>query len=192
MADKATTEERRVEVNDPSLSPEANRLMTEAVREIIGVDTVRVPVDRPRPSQGERPTGNPFARATPTVIAIVGVIAVGAGVGMIVSLIDHRWWTTGVAFLVLIVALFFVTMTIIGLASTTDYSDPTNAAALSELGVSDIEPRLSEIVREFTPVEGDGDRTVHADENSPAAASAEQHKAGTPSGGPSEAVGPGE
>jgi hypothetical protein len=192
MADDVALERRTVEVNDPSLSPEANALMTRAVREIIGLDTVEVPADRPRPSQGERPTGNPFERATPTIAMTVGIVAVGAGVGMVVAMTDHRWWTTGVAFLVLVVAMAVVVMTIVGLASTTDYSDPNTGAALSELGVSDAEPRISEIVREFTTVEVDGHRTTHADGNSPAATSAEQHGAMTPSGGPSEAVGPGE
>ena len=192
MADNAALEERKVEVNDPSLSPEANALMTRAVRDIIGLDVVEVPANRPRPSLGERPRGNLFTRATPTTAMTVGMIAVGAGVGMIVSMIDHRWWTTGVAFLVLLVALGFVTMTIIGLASTTSYSDPNTAAALSELGVLDAEPRLSEIVREFSaPYESDGHRTTPV-EDAPAAAEAEQAEAITPSGGPSEAVGPGE
>jgi hypothetical protein len=191
MANDVALEERTVEVDDPSLSPEANALMTRAVREIIGADSVRVPADRPHPSRGERPRGNPFERVTATMAMALGMVAVGACVGLIVSMTDHRWWTTGIAFLVLVVALAAVTLTIVGLASTTAYADPNTAAALSELGVSDFEPRLSEIVREFTPVDDSEDRTVSVEDH-PAAAEAEQQEAVTPSGGPSEAVGPGE
>lgn len=193
MAKDVALEERKVEVNDPSLSPEANALMTRAVREIVGTDSMQVPADRPRPSQGERPRGNPFDRVTATMAMALGIVAVGACIGLIVSMTDHRWWTTGVAFLVLVIALAAVTLTIVGLASTTAYADPNTAAALSELGVSNFEPRLSEIVREFTPVESDTgeDRTISVEDH-PAAAEAEQQDAVTPSGGSSQAVGPGE
>lgn len=50
---EAPLEEREVVAEDPGLSPETNALVTEELRQVVGADTVRVPVDRPRASRGE-------------------------------------------------------------------------------------------------------------------------------------------
>jgi hypothetical protein len=42
---------REVRSDDPSLSPEANRLPTEELREVVGTDRVRVPRGTPRQSE---------------------------------------------------------------------------------------------------------------------------------------------
>ena len=192
MAEAGALEERTVEVNDPALSPDANRRLTEAVRTVIGADRVLVPADRPRISQGERPRVGPLQKVTSVQAATLGSVAVAAVVGLIIATTGNHWWLTAVAFVVLALALTAVTLTIIGLASTTEYPDPTLCALLNEEGVRDPEVRFTEIVHEFTPVsdDGDGDRDA-AVEDDQAAAAAEQRGAGTPSGGASEAVGPG-
>jgi hypothetical protein len=51
------TEVREVVSDDPSLSPEANRILTEEAREAVGADRVRVPRDKPhaeRERHGDR------------------------------------------------------------------------------------------------------------------------------------------
>ncbi len=190
MPDAGELERRTVEVNDPAYSDDVNRRLTEAVREVIGTDSVLVPVDRPRVSQGEQAPGGPFDRITHTKAVAVGMVAVGVLVGLIVALTGGHWWLTGVVFAVLGVALAVVVMTILGLSSTTDYPDPGLVAILSEQGIRDPEVRFSEIIHEFTPVDDDEDRDTPVEED-PAQASAEQRTSVTPSGGPSEAVGPG-
>jgi hypothetical protein len=185
-----TFEERIVEVNDPELSASANHRLTEAVREVVGTDRVRVPADRPRYSQGERPHTSPLSRITSTKMMIIGLVAVGVCVGLvIVATTGNHWWLTGVAFVVLAIALAAVTFSIVGLASTAEFPDPGLAALLSEEGVRDPEIRFSALVREFTPVDDDEHRDT-AVEDDPAQATAEQRGSMTPSGGPSTAVGP--
>ncbi len=192
MAEAGTLEQRTVEVNDPKLSADANRRLTEAVRTVIGADRVTVPADRPRISQGERPRVGPLRRITAVKAATIGSLAVAVVVALIITMTGNHWWLLVVTFLVLAVALTAVTLTIIGLASTTEYPDPTLCALLAEEGMRDPEVRFTEIVREFTPVGdgGYGHRDV-AVEDDPTQAAAEQRDAGTPSGGRSEAVGPG-
>lgn len=192
MAEAAQLEERTVEVNDPKLSADANRRLTEAVREVVGSDRVRVPVDRPRVSQGERPRVGLQQRVTSAGAMVIGTIAVAIGVGFIIlTALNKSWYLTAVAFVVLAVALASVTMTIIGLASTTEYPDPSLVAYLSEQGVLNPEVRFSEFVREFTPATDDDEHRSTDVEDDPAQAAAEQQDAVTPSGGSSTAVGPG-
>ena len=192
MADESQVEERVVQVNDPKLSEDANRRLTEAVREVVGSDRVRVPTDRTRVSEGQRPTAPFMQRVTSTSAAVVGMVAVAVCVGLIIVTTTggNSWWLTALAVVVLAVALAVVTLTIIGLASTAEYPDPNLAALLDEQGMRNPEVRFSELVHEFTPVPDEEHRTV-AVEDDPALAAAEQTEAGTPSGGPSTAVGPG-
>ena len=185
-----TLEERSVLVDIPKLSADANHRLTEAVRSVVGSDRVRVPADRPRVSQGENAHLRPSQRVTATKAMSVGVLAVAACVGLIIVIwAGNSWWLTALAFVVLAVALAIVIMTIMGLASTTEFSDPFLSALLSEQGVHDPDVLFTTLVDEFTPEPEGGHRTA-AVEDDPAKAAAEQREAITPSGGPSEAVGP--
>jgi hypothetical protein len=191
MADAGGLEQRTVEVNDPELSADANRRLTEAVREVVGSDRVLVPADRPRVSQGERSGATLTQRMTSTMAMGIGAIAVAVCVALIiVTTLGGRWYLTAITFVVLAIALASVTMSIMGLASTVEYPDPGLVALLSEQGVRDPEVRFSALVKEFTPADdGDEHRSAPAEED-PAQAAAEQESSVTPSGGPSTAVGP--
>jgi hypothetical protein len=192
MADAGQLEEREVVVNDPGLSADANQRLTEAVREVVGADRVRVPADRPRVSQGERPRIPFGARITSTATMSIGVLAVALCVGLIIlTAAGKHWWLTGLSMVVLGGALYIVTKTIMGLASTSEYPDPGLVALLSEEGLRSPENRFTELVHEFTPVSDDEDRNT-AVEDDPAQAASEQRDAVTPSGGASTAVGPGD
>jgi hypothetical protein len=182
-------EQRVVEVNDPALSQDANRRLTEAVREVIGADRVMVPADRIRVSHGERRHLSPMERVTSSRMMALGLVAVGVCVGLVVVTTGESWWSLALAFVVLAVALAAVTWSIIALASTTEYPDAGLVALLAEQGVHDPEVRFTELVQEFTPV-ADGEYRRTAVEDDPARAAAEQREAITPSGGPSDAVGP--
>jgi hypothetical protein len=191
MPDAGRLEERVVEVNDPKLTADANHRLTLALREVIGTDRVRVPADRVRVSQGERPPASLAARVTATKAMVVGTLAVAVGVGMIIATTGGSWFLTGVAVFVLAIALAVVVVTIIGLASTPEYPDPGLVALLAEQGYRDPEVRFSELVHEFTPAPDEPEDRSTAVEDDPAEAAAEQTEAVTPSGGPSTAVGPG-
>ncbi len=185
MADEL--EERMVEVNLPTLSADANHRLTEALRDVIGADRVRVPADRPRPSQGDRPKRGPLERMT-TVKAIgVGLLAVAACVALIIlTWAGGHWVVTGLAFLVLLAALALVTYSIIALSSVPETPDPGLVALLTEEGIHDPEVRFSEIVMEFTPETGDDEERRTDVLDDPARATAEQAEALTATGGPTE------
>jgi hypothetical protein len=183
----AELEERAVEVNLPTLSADANHRLTEALRDVIGADTVKVPADRPRPSQGDRPRVSLLKRMTTVKAIAIGLVAVTIGVALVVwTALSGHWILTALAFVVLLGSLLVVTTAIIELASVPEYPDPGIVALLSEEGVHDPEVRFSEIVMEFTPETGDHEERYTSVQDDPARALAEQQGALTPTSGPSE------
>jgi hypothetical protein len=180
-------EERKVEVNLPDLTPEINQRLTQALRDAIGAETVEVPANRPRPSQGERPRGGLLKRMTTVKAMTIGLCAVAAGIALIIlTALGGHWILTALAFVVLLVALTLVTGSIIALSSVPEYPDPNLVALLSEHGVSDPEVRFSEIVMEFTPETGDHEERPTDVQDDPARAIAEQQGALTATSGPTE------
>jgi hypothetical protein len=186
MPETGPLEERVVEVHDPKLSDEVNLRLTEELREVIGTDRVRVPADRPRVSQGENPHVRLMDKMTARVVGIVGFVAIGAIVGLLIALTHSSWWLTGVTVFVLLVSLFLVTSGIIGLAGVSESPDPSLLAWLGEQGVNDPELLFTELVHEFTPSPTGQERTA-AVEDDPARASVEQRAALTATGGASSA-----
>jgi hypothetical protein len=188
-------ERREVRVDQSKLSPRTNDLLTAEVREVVGDDHVTVPADRPRPSRGEASPeagGRLTAELKPNrfIIAMIGGSFVV--IAAIVALAIGQWWILVGAFLVLIVVLAAMIATVLRMTSNQERPSATTVAALEEDGVGDPERHFSELVKEFTPERGDkGEHRTTAVEDEPASASAEQENAITPSGGPSEAVGPG-
>jgi hypothetical protein len=183
----AQMEERTVEVNLPTLTEDANHRLTVALRDVIGADTVSVPADRPRPSQGDRPRASVLQRMTTLKAIALGLIAVTLGVAFVIfTALSHDWLLTGIAFVVLLGSLMVVTTAIIELASVEEYPDPGIVALLAEQGISDPEIRFSEIVMEFTPEVGDHEERHTSVNDDPARALAEQRGALTPTSGPTE------
>jgi hypothetical protein len=178
-------EERAVEVDLPTLSAAANHRLTEALQEIIGADTVRVPSDRPHPSHGERPRGNLMQRMTTLKAVSLGFVSVGICVALIiVTALGNLWGLTALAFAALLATLVLVTWSIIALSSVPEHPDPGLVALLEELGMADAEVRFSEIVMEFAPEAG-GDEERPTDVlDDPARATREQHEALTATGHP--------
>jgi hypothetical protein len=182
-----------VEVNDPKLSADANRRLTEAVREVIGADRVLVPADRPHVSLGERSQLSFLKDMSAFKAATIGLLAVTIGVGLVIlTRAGDQWWLLAIAIALLAVILGWMTMTIMNLVSTTEYPDSFLVALLNEQGMRDPEGRFTEMVHEFMPVKSsDGQHRTTAVEDDPAQALAEQRDSITPGGGASTAVGPG-
>src|SRR5205085_2944795 len=87
------TVRREVRSADPSLSDEANRLLTEEVRKVVGRDVVEVPAETPERHDevhGRRSTvlGMIAANRLLFAISLAALIVVGA----IVSLATGSWW----------------------------------------------------------------------------------------------------
>ena len=189
--DDERLEERTVEVDDPALSANTNRRLTEQVREVVGADHVRVPADRPHPSHGESVHPGLRARLTANRWAFGMGVAIGVVVGVIVALVTSSWWLLPVAVVVLGLATFVVVEMILGLTDHSERPDPSTIALMEDDGVHAPEERFSEMVGEFERTDSapEGQRTA-AVEDDPARAAAEQQSAGTPTGGPSKEVGP--
>jgi len=104
-----------------------------------------------------------------------------------------QWWILPLVFVVLGLVTAGVVTTVLTMLSNRERPSPTTVAALEEDGVGDPERHFSELVKEFTPEPSDnGEHRTTAVEDDPASAADEQEDAITPSGGPSEAVGPGD
>jgi hypothetical protein len=190
-------ERREVTVDEPDLSRQTNERLTAEVREVVGDDHVTVPAGRPRPSRGEA-SAEPGRRLTAElkpnrfIMAMIGGSALV--IAAIVALVIGQWWILPVAFVVLGVVTAAVVATVLRMTSNQERPSATTVAALEEDGVGDPERHFSELVKEFTPEregEGEGEHRTTSVEDEPATASAEQENAITPSGGPSEAKGPG-
>jgi hypothetical protein len=191
-------ERRAVEVHEPGLSESTNAQLTEEVREVIGADEVKIPVDRPHASTGEhvehrRSLPLPFPLPNNFVVAwgVPALVVIGAIAAL--AVVVHSWWTVVLAFLVLAAMTYIVVAMIIKMTSNPERPSSTTVAAMEEEGVDDPEQLFSDVVAEFTPEPDAGEETGRTTDavDDPAAAAAEQRDATTPSGGPSRAVGPG-
>jgi hypothetical protein len=186
---------REVRVDEPELSPQTNDRLTAEVREVVDDDHVTVPADRPRPSRGEAspPTGHRLtAELKPNRFIMATIVGSFVVIAAIVALMIGHWWILVGAFIVLAAATAAVIATVLRMTSNQERPSPTTVAALEEDGVGNPERHFSDLVKEFTPERGgDGEHRTTAVEDEPAAAGVEQENAITPSGGPSEAKGPG-
>jgi hypothetical protein len=186
---------REVRVDQPELSPQTNARLTAELREVVGDDHVDVPADRARASRGDaspRPGHRLTAELQPNrfIMAMIGGSFVV--IAAIVALAIGSWWILVGALVVLAVVTAAVIATVLRMMGNRERPSATTVAALEEDGVGDPERHFSELVAEFTPdPEAAGEHRSTAVEDDPASAGAEQENAITPSGGPSEARGPG-
>lgn len=207
--DEQRTERRRVEARDPSLSPAANRILTDELRQVTGGGEVEVPADRPR-AGGERHGGRPglLVGMAQNRIALGLTFAVAVVVGAILSLATGSWWILPIPIAVHALGTFVVFGLLMQMTTETEHLSPTAAARLEDEGVADPDAVFGELVEEFAPEGkdarvGDGERgTAEALSNEhderetpahedPAEAAVEQKSAMTPSQDRSRPVGPG-
>jgi len=195
-------ENRPVTSEDPSLSPEANRLLTEELRTVVGSDHVRVPRDAPHHEREAHGGHGGFAEslaANRVLIAITFVALVV--IGAIVALATDSWWAVVVAAVVHAAGTFIVLATLAGMTRQTEHVAPDVAAKLADEGVLDPDAELSRLVEEFSGEDsgegsaemvtsGRNEQRVHP-QDSPAQAATEQRTANTPAGVPTQPAGTG-
>ena len=145
------TERRRVASDDPSLSPEANQMLTEELRAIVGSAFVDVPIGRADPAHARHGThrqgvaeliADRFGYVTATLVLVVVLAVVGLSSGSVVALAG--------ALVVLGVALALVVLMVTRLAGEGEHPSPELAALLEREGVGDPDRLLTELVREFS------------------------------------------
>jgi len=191
-----------VRSEDPSLSPEANRALTEELRQAVGSDEVEVPADAPRRSVERHGTHSPFVATLIGNRAIILVtLLVALVVGGIIALSAGTYWALLIAVGVHALGTMLVTAGAVQLTTEVEHVSPETAARLEGEGVADPDRLLSNLVEDHAGAReaggvpevvspGHNDRTV-APEDSPARAAVEQRSALTPQSRPGGSAGEG-
>lgn len=184
-------ERREVRSADPSLSPEANRALTDELRQVVGSDEVEVPAER---SHVERERHGDQAGVAVLLVEnrLVATLTLLAALvfGAILSLTTGSWWFLLLALGLDVLGLIAVVVVVLAMTTETEHLSPSAAAHLEDEGVSDPDRVFSDLVEEFAPADRGGDeRETPAHEDS-AQAAAEQRSSVTPSQEPSRPVGP--
>ncbi len=193
MSDDERTERREVRARDPSLSPEANRILTDELREVVGQEAVEVPVER-RHAELERHGAHPgLAVGVAANRLAIGITFLGAlVVGAIISLVTGSWWFLLLALGVHAIATIAVVGLVLGMATQTEHLSPGAAARLEDEGVGDPDAVFNDLVEEYAAEPETGESRETPAHEDPAQAHAEQRSAVTPSHGRSRPVGPDE
>ncbi len=185
-------ERREVRSADPSLSPEANRILTEELRQVLGSDVVEVPTGRPhveRELHGGR-SGLVVGLASNRVTLGIAFF-VAAVVGAVISLATGSWWFLPLALGVHAIGTFVVAIGALQLTTEIEHLPPSVAARLEEEGVADPDAVFSALVEAFAPPgRGARDERPTPTHEDAARATAEQRSAVTPSHDESKPVGP--
>jgi hypothetical protein len=156
MDEPGRRELRAVRSDDPSLSPEANRILSEELREVIGRDAVEVPAGRAhteRARHGGRASLLVSISDNRVMAGSFFMIAVVVGVAL--SLTTGSWWFLPLAFGVGFVATMAVALLIINVTSETEHLSPSASARLEDEGVEEPDRVFSDLVAEFAPADGD-------------------------------------
>jgi hypothetical protein len=150
MSSDQRSSEREVSSNDPSLTPDANRILTEEAREVVGSDRVSVPADTDRASVRARGTGSPWKAGLASNRSFLIIsFAFLLTVGVIVALATGSWWAVLAACAVHALGTVVVVGATIQMSTETEHVSPGAAARLEDEGVPDPDKRLSDLVEEF-------------------------------------------
>jgi hypothetical protein len=144
--------DREVKSQDPDLSPQANRILTEEARAAVGSDHARVPAGRGRADAGaQRGTFGAAVSSNRPFVLISFMVLVAAGA--VVWLATGKWWALLIALAVHFVTTIVVVGGILKMTTDTEHVSPEAAARLEDEGVTNPDGRLTELVEEFKPEE---------------------------------------
>jgi hypothetical protein len=138
---------RKVVVDEPGLSDETNRALTEEVRAAVGGD--EVPAQRePRPRAPKGRSGFAATLSANRLILIISFLTLLV-VGAVLALITGSWWWLIVPLVVHALATFVLGAGIIHATTQTEKPDPSTVAKMEDEGVPDPEGRFNELVDEY-------------------------------------------
>ncbi|MCW2957456.1 MAG: hypothetical protein JWP18_259 [Solirubrobacterales bacterium] len=153
----APSERRTVRSQDPSLSAEANDLVTREVRQAVGGDAVRVPAGAPDRATTKHGGHNrslaTLASIRPFLIVVTCMLLIVAG---IVALSSDEYVVLIAVFALLVLCLTIVAMGAIQLTTQTEHAHPEVAARLEAEGVADPDRMVNELVEDYA-----GNREAH-------------------------------
>jgi hypothetical protein len=198
----AQTERRFVRSEDPELTPEANRLLTGELREVVGRDEVEVPRDTPHRAEEAHATRSPIVATLVSNRPLIIVTLLAAlVVGGIISLATGWYVAVLLAVGLHALATLLVAAGAIQLTTQVEHVAPETAARLEEEGVADPDRVLTQLVEEFAGAtkaggvpevisSGSNERTTAAQDD-PARNMLEQRTALTPQSRPGGSAGEG-
>jgi hypothetical protein len=150
MATAALTS-RTVQSTDPSLSAEANRLVTDELRKVIGRDEVDVPIGRADHRSDRHAVHTKLMAAAiqirielllvGTIIAMTALIAIALNTG--------SSWLTGISLVLLLPIVAYIAWSVMRLFSEAEHLSPEIAAQLSAEGVGDPDRYFNELLHDF-------------------------------------------
>ncbi|HEY4276719.1 MAG TPA: hypothetical protein VGM91_00795 [Conexibacter sp.] len=150
-ADEPSLEHRSVEAHDPSLSQEANELLTQELREAVGRDAVDVPIGSPDPAHGRHRRHIALVRVMiENSVYVLSAFATVLTAAAVVSLVTGSWWILGAVVLLHLVATAAIAGVALLLAGEPEHVAPSTAALLEDEGVADPDRLFTELVDEFT------------------------------------------
>jgi hypothetical protein len=189
--DSSRSERREVRSQDPSLTPEANRILTHELRAAVGRDEVEVPRTRAhveREAHGGR--AGIAVELSQNRLIVAMTLLVALVVGAIVSLATGSWWFLLLALGLDVLGVLSVVAIVLAMTTQTEHMSPSAAARLADEGVEDPDAVLSDLVEEYAPDDRGGDKRATSPQEDPAQAATEQRSSVTPSQDPSRPVGP--
>jgi hypothetical protein len=141
-------ERRKVVVDEPGLSDETNRALTEEVRAAVGSDEVRVPRDRPRARAPQRRSGFAATLSANRLILIISFLTLLV-VGAVLALITGSWWWLIVPLVVHAIATVALGAGMVQATTQAEKPDPSTVARMEDEGVPDPEGTFNELVDEY-------------------------------------------
>ncbi|MCW3038367.1 MAG: hypothetical protein JWM31_272 [Solirubrobacterales bacterium] len=146
----AATERRAVRSEDPSLSAEANDLLTQEAQAVIGATEVEVPAGTPHRSTDRHGGHSKTLSNLGSMRQVLIVMAcAGAVVCGIIGLQSNEYLAFLGTFVLLVVALVVVVSGAVQLTTELEHVDPSTAARLEQEGVPDPDRVLSDLVEDF-------------------------------------------
>jgi hypothetical protein len=141
---------KAVRSEDPSLSGEANRLVTEELREVVGSNAVARP-PKGQDSRRERHATHPepVALLLENRLMLASTFLALVLVGVVASIAIGSWWALGAALAVHVVGTVIVVGLALRLTAETEHPSPTLAARLEAEGVGDPDVFFTDLVHEF-------------------------------------------
>lgn len=186
--------ERDVRSADPTLTQQANELLTTELREAVGHDRVPVAADAPDHRRDRNATHSPLLApfVEMRLALLVAVLVAALVLGVIGIAAGGAWVVVGV-FVALLLGIGAVIGLVAKMTAEQEHVSPETAARLEDEGVANPDHAFNELVEEFSaPDDGDDDDRTTSAEQRPATATAEQRTAMTPTSGPSAPTGPGD
>jgi len=143
---------RDVHADEPSLSPEANRLLTEELREVVGDDHVDLPADAPPPHAHPTARHRGWASTlSDNRLTIVITFVLAVVVGAIASLATGSWWLLAVAIVLHGTGTLIVAGMTLGATTETEHASLAVAERLRDEGVADPDRLLTDLAADYDP-----------------------------------------